>query len=1128
MNKRFALTILATMAITATGFAKTLKSDQISQKMLKCQQIRTEFKATPEKAGGIYYAYPYSTDSMAPAPSGYEPFYISHYGRHGSRWVINKKLHRLVADALRAEQSQGNLTDTGREVLDKVEKLGKHTEGHWGELTPLGERQHSGIADRMAKRFPGLFKGNAIIIARSSTEPRCIISMAAFTEGLQKNNPNLTIERHASPGDMKFIMRHNDETRMLEKKDADWRKRFASAKDSLTRSVTTASRLFTDPGKVKDLPGLMRYIYDVAIDVQDVDGIDEDILGVFDPEDLYNQWKCSNYQMYVCHANSPDGTGAGPRSATNLLNDIIDRADEAIAGKRPTAADLRFGHDTALLRLLALMGAEGADASVSGFEKATCVWQKQNLTPMGANLQLILLRNSAGDILAAPRLNERPLRINGVTEAAPGYYRWNDLRRIWKSTCNPVASLLERVCPGSSRRFIFEQTDTPDEFFEISAENGKPVIKGNSAVNIASGLNWYLKYYTGIHLSWNMMTADLPDVLPLPSRPERHVTDAAQRYYLNYCTHSYSMAFWDWERWQKEIDWMALHGINMPLAITGTDVVWRNTLLRLGYSKKEADEFVAGPAFQAWWLMNNLEGWGGPNSEKWYEDRSELQDKILTRMRELGMEPVLPGYSGMVPHDAEERLGMDVSGKGIWNGFVRPTFLKSTDPQFNKIADIYYDELRKVSGVAKYYSMDPFHEGGSIEGVDLTEAGKIIAGAMKRANPEAVWVIQGWNENPRAKLYAGIPKGDIVVLDLASEIKPQWGDPDTPSKTPRPTGYDGQDWLWCMLLNFGGNVGLHGRLDNVIGGYYKARDSRFGKDMTGIGLTPEGIENNPVMYELVSELIWRPEQFTKENWLEGYSRARYGSKNANAEKAWKMLGATIYNCPWGILQQGTTESIFCARPSEKAWKVSSWSRMKPYYKPEDVIAAAKKFAAAAPALKGNENYRYDLVDITRQAIAEKGRIVYTEMQKALKSKDMETFRRKSDSFLSLIKLQDELLSTRPEFSVSTWIDDARRLAPTKHERDNFENNARLLITTWGPRVASEDGGLRDYGHREWSGVLGTLYYERWKTWIERKLSGDKTPIDFYSIDEKWVNSREKYPLSGADCVETALKALKAL
>ena len=646
---------------------------------------------------------------------------------------------------------------------------------------------------------------------------------------------------------------------------------------------------------------------------------------------------------------------------------------------------------------------------------------------------------------------------------------------------------------------------------------------------MAAGLNWYLKYYPNIHISWNRMSADIPDNLPLPRKKERHTTDASQRYYLNYCTHSYSMPFWGWDRWQKEIDWMALHGINMPLVIAGTDAVWRNTLMRLGYSKEEADAFVAGPAFQAWWLMNNLEGWGGPMSEKWYEDRVKLQRQILARMEQLGMEPVLPGYSGMVPHDADERLGMDVSGKGIWNGFVRPAFLKSTDPQFNKIADIYYDELLKVNGTAKYYSMDPFHEGGSIEGVDLTEAGKIITAAMKRANPEAVWVIQGWNENPRALIYAGIPKGDIVVLDLASEIKPQWGDPDTPSKTPRPNGYDGHDWLFCMLLNFGGNVGLHGRMDNVIGGYYKARNSRFGKDMTGIGLTPEGIENNPVMYELISELIWRPEEFTKEEWLENYSKARYGAKNKNAENAWKQLGNTIYNCPWGILQQGTTESIFCARPSEKAWKVSSWSRMKPYYKPEDVIAAAKKFAAAAPALRNNENYRYDLVDITRQAIAEKGRLVYTEMQKALKKKDMSAFKKHSDKFLSLIDMQDKLLSTRPEFNVQTWIDDARNLAPTKEERDNFESNARYLITTWGPRVASEDGGLRDYAHREWSGLLGSLYHTRWKTWIDRQLAGDKSPIDFFTIDERWVKSRDKHPVNyDTDCVDAALESLKAL
>ena len=168
------------------------------------------------------------------------------------------------------------------------------------------------------------------------------------------------------------------------------------------------------------------------------------------------------------------------------------------------------------------------------------------------------------------------------------------------------------------------------------------------------------------------------------------------------------------------------------------------------------------------------------------------------------------------------------------------------------------------------------------------------------------------------------------------------------------------------------------------------------------------------------------------------------------------------------------------------------------------------------------------MDITRQAVAEKGRLVYQEMQKDLKKNDMEAFKTHSDEFLNLIRMQENLLNTRPEFRVQTWIDDARKLAPTKEERDNFESNARYLITTWGPRVASEDGGLRDYAHREWSGLLGNLYYKRWKTWIDKQLAGDKTPIDFFAIDEEWVKSRDKHPASDADCVETALETLKKL
>ena len=194
---------------------------------------------------------------------------------------------------------------------------------------------------------------------------------------------------------------------------------------------------------------------------------------------------------------------------------------------------------------------------------------------------------------------------------------------------SPVYELLERIEKGASKRFLIEEVKSDKDFFELDQKGTRPVIRGNSPVSIATGLNWYLKYYAGIHLSWSGMQAHLPATLPVVEKPERHETGMPLRYYLNYCTYSYSMAFWDWNRWEKELDWMALHGLNLPLSIVGMDVVWRNMLRRLGYSDEKIRQFIAGPAFQAWWLMNNLEGWGGPNSNEWYAQREVLQKKII-------------------------------------------------------------------------------------------------------------------------------------------------------------------------------------------------------------------------------------------------------------------------------------------------------------------------------------------------------------------------------------------------------------------------------------------------------------------------------------------------------------------
>lgn len=696
---------------------------------------------------------------------------------------------------------------------------------------------------------------------------------------------------------------------------------------------------------------------------------------------------------------------------------------------------------------------------------------------------------------------------------------------------SPIQGLLERIDKGASRKFIVEQVKSPADFFELDQKGDKVVIRGNNYVSIATGLNWYLKYHAGIQLSWNGMKAKLPDVLPAVTQKERHETDLKYRYDLNYCTYSYTMAFWDWKRWEQEIDWMALHGINLPLAIIGTDVVWRNVLMKLGYTQDEVNQFIAGPAFQGWWLMNNLEGWGGPNPDSWYTQREALQKQILKRMREYGIQPVLPGYSGMVPHNAKERLGLNVSDPGLWCGYLRPAFLQPTDPRFGEIADLYYKEMTRLYGKADFYSMDPFHEGGSIAGVDLNAAGQAIWGAMKKVNPKAVWVAQAWQANPRQKMIENIPQGDLIVLDLFSESRPQWGDPA--STWYRKEGFGKHDWLYCMLLNYGGNVGLHGKMKHVIDEFYKAKTSPFGKTMKGVGMTMEGSENNPVMFELLCELPWRPAQFEKDEWLKNYTAARYGKADATVQQAWLLLSNSIYNCPDASTQQGTHESVFCARPGMDVYQVSSWSEMVKYYEPEEVIRAAGILLSVADRFKGNNNFEYDLVDIVRQAVAEKGRLVYPIMIDALKAGEKELFAAASQRFLNLILLQDRLLATRPEFKVGTWIEKARNLGTTPEEKKLYEWNARVQIATWGNRTAADEGGLRDYAHKEWNGMLRDFYYHRWKLWIDAQtaqLNGAPAQeFDFYAIEEPWTLQTNDYPSHPeGDVIEVARTVYKEI
>ncbi len=385
----------------------------------------------PEKAGGIYYAYDAVADSVAPAPEGYHPVYISHYGRHGSRWPVNQKIYKIAGDFFQEQQLAENITPEGKEAWKMVTRCAGNAHGHLGELTDMGKRQHRAIAERMLRRFPNLFKAGKVV-ARSSVEPRCIMSMMAFCDQLEENVPSMSVSKHATPGDMEFIHHNTPEAKFNTGEDAPWMWEFSAYRDSVSRCPKTAAKLFKQLPDTDSLPIFMRSLYDVAISVQDIDSLEADIITLFDADELAGLWKSSNFMQYVANGMSPESGATGPESVKPLLQEIVGRAEEMLASGDVTA-DLRFGHDTDLLRLMSLIDADGCGIELEDAEEAAEKWRNFEISPMGGNFQLTFYKNDGGNILVMPRLNERIVRISDVPEAFPGFYNWEILKNYFES-----------------------------------------------------------------------------------------------------------------------------------------------------------------------------------------------------------------------------------------------------------------------------------------------------------------------------------------------------------------------------------------------------------------------------------------------------------------------------------------------------------------------------------------------------------------------------------------------------------------------------------------------------------------------------------------------------------------------
>lgn len=696
---------------------------------------------------------------------------------------------------------------------------------------------------------------------------------------------------------------------------------------------------------------------------------------------------------------------------------------------------------------------------------------------------------------------------------------------------NAAKGLIRRVVPAHANQFDVSPLSgtASKDSFEIESKNGKIVLRGNNAGSIAAALYCYLNEYCHAQVTWNGTNLKLPAVLPVVKEKITRSSPYQYRYYLNYCTFNYSMSWWDWARWEKEIDWMALHGINMPLAITGEEYTWYLVYKDMGFTDEELSDFFCGPSYFAWFWMGNLDGWGGPLPLSWMKSHFELQKKILQRERELGMKPVLPAFTGHVPKAFAKKFPAAKLKTTNWtNGFADTYILDANDPLFASIGKRFLEKQTALLGTDHLYSADTFNENEppSDEPSFLSGLSAKVYEGMKQADTAAVWVMQGWLfysdrkfwKEPQVKaLLSSVPNDKMIILDLATEIEPVWK---------RTSSFFGKPWIWNMLHNFGGNTNLFGRMETVASQPAAALNDPASGRLSGIGLTMEGIENNPVMYELMSAHTWRNDPIDLNTWLPQYVRNRYGTSDTHAGKAWKILQQTVYSVPADKYKRDGAESIIQARPTFDS--MSRWANTRLNYAAADLLPAWDELIKAIPSCRNSSGFQYDLVDVSRQVLADYALPLQRKIAAAWEKKDLTGLKKYADEFLELVTDLDRLLATRKEFMLGPWVAAARSQGATQQEKALYEFNAKDLITLWGDK----DCPLNEYACRQWSGLLNDFYKPRWKQFFTAAINAiDKSEsFDMDQFTERikewewnWVKQRKDYAVATTgDPVQTVL------
>ncbi|CAL9402156.1 alpha-N-acetylglucosaminidase [Streptomyces sp. enrichment culture] len=665
---------------------------------------------------------------------------------------------------------------------------------------------------------------------------------------------------------------------------------------------------------------------------------------------------------------------------------------------------------------------------------------------------------------------------------------------------DPVAAAraaLHRVLPADrADQFRLVRLPSGPERFRVTGAPGRVEVAGTGAVALLTGAHWYLKYVCRAPLTWCGSRPEPPRVLPAPPAPLAHRATVPHRFALNDTHDGYTAPYADWPRWERLIDLLALHGCNEVLVTTGAEAVHHRVLREFGYTDAEARAWIPAPSHQPWWLLQNLAGYGGPPSPGLVDRRAALGRRIADRLRELGMRPVLPGYSGGVPDGFADRVpGARTVPQGTWAGMRRPDWLDPRCEAFRRAAAAYYRHQRELFGEVRYVKTDLLHEGGDPGDVPVPEAARAVEAALRAALPDAVWVMLGWQANPRRDLLDALDRSRVLVVDGLSDVE---------AVTDRERDWAGTPYAFGSIPNFGGRTTLGAAAHRWAERFTAWRD-RPGSALAGTAYMPEAAERDPAAFELFSELAWRDEPVDPERWFADWADARYGAPDASARAAFTALAATAYRLTSSDARPH--DSVFAARPSLAARSGAHYATRSPAFDPAVFDGAFAALLGVREELRGSQAYRYDLTDVTRQALANRSRQLIGALDAAYAARDRASFRRLAGLWLRLMRLADDVAGAHRAFLLGPWLADARR--------EGLERTARTLLTSWADRAAADGGRLAGYANRDWAGLVSDVYLPRWRAYLEEAedaLAGGRAPrqADWYAAEEAWSRGTVPY------------------